>query len=61
MITKLGHFGLKIGALAAALALASPALAQNHGGGGGGGHFGGGGGGLTHPEDTAFPVVTPAL
>jgi hypothetical protein len=44
MITKLGHFGLKIGALAAALALASPALAQNHGGGGGGGHFGGGGG-----------------
>jgi hypothetical protein len=42
MITKIGHFGLKIGALAAALALAAPALAQNHGGGG---HSGGGGGG----------------
>lgn len=42
MITKIGHFGLKIGALAAVLAVAAPAFAQNHGGGGG--HVGGGGG-----------------
>jgi len=44
MITKIGHFGLKIGALAAVLAVAAPALAQSHSGGGGGGHTGGGGG-----------------
>jgi hypothetical protein len=42
MITKIGHFGLKIGALAAVLAISAPAFAQNHSGGGG--HVGGGGG-----------------
>jgi hypothetical protein len=41
MITKIPRIGLKIGALAAVLAMAAPAIAQNHGGGG---HFGGGGG-----------------
>ena len=45
MITKFRRVGLSIGALAAVLAVAAPALAQNHGGGGGGsGHFSGGGG-----------------